>query len=229
MKKNTVVDRDAVRELIIFAERCRAVYCGNTLNENIPGPVIGGAGLERMVECILKHITKGDYTDEGAVKGMRRVFDFAAKVYCRLYADAGFLFSPSTRNAAAVEYVESHCSDWHCTAVVQLAESLLYRRGFYDKNGDFFAAADEASDRDVKRAARIYGSLSVELAGKARGAQAAGENHVFYRVVLQKVQCRLSAWMYRVAICHGDRGKNSTADKIKEIITAAENLARRAV
>lgn len=114
------IDEDAIRELTLFAENCRAVYCGTTLQEPIPGPVICGPGLEWMQNCIIKHIRKGDSTKEHAEKGMYSVFTFAAKVYCRLFAgDSDPVFPPAVRRECARRYVSEHWQDWTSTAAAE--------------------------------------------------------------------------------------------------------------
>ena len=69
---NTAItwDEHAIADLLIFADNCRAVYMGTTWNENVPGSIITGPGLEGMIECIKKHIIRGNGSIERAEKGI---------------------------------------------------------------------------------------------------------------------------------------------------------------
>lgn len=228
--KQINVDREAVRELILFAENSEAVYCGNTYHKNIPGVPFTGAGMECSENCIKKHIIKGDYCDDGAVKALRRVFDFAAKVYCRIYADAGFTFPASVRQAAAVKYTEDHRGEWHEAAVYQYRETLLYRAGMIDASGEWFATADdETTDNEIHKAARAYRRISDALIKRAAEIQEAGGNHVFYRCVLQVVQREIERWMFTAVNARRSSGNAAGADMAAAIIRAAQNLSNRAV
>ena len=228
MKNCDGVDSEAVRELLVFSENCEAVYCGNTYRKNIPGAVISGAGLECAENCIKKHIIKGDYCDEGAVKALRRVFDFAVKVYCLIYADAGFTFPASVRQAAAVKYTEDHREEWHEAAVYQLRDALLYRAGIFDAPGEWFAASDEATDNEIRKAACVYWRLSGDLLARACAVQERGGNHTFFRCVWQSVRVKLETWLYKAVQARRDAGDDRGADVAAAIVKAAENLARKA-
>ena len=109
-------DEHAITDLLLFADNSRAVYMGTTWKENVPGDIITGPGLERMIECIKKHIRRGDGSPARAEFGIYAVLTFAAKIYYRLFADwdnekCNF-FPAALRREAARRYVAAHYSDW---------------------------------------------------------------------------------------------------------------------
>lgn len=227
--KNQAIDLDAVRDLILFAENSEAVYRGNTYKKNVPGAVISGAGLYAMRESVIKHIIKGDYSDENAVKGFRRVFDFAAKVYARCFCSNGFAFNTATRKSAAVEYVNTRREELHGDAVVAMRDSLLYKAGLFDESGEWFATADdETTDNEIRKAARAYHRISDALLKRAAEVQEACGNHIFFRCVLQAVQRKIEAWMFTAVNARRSSGNVAGADMAAAIIRAAQNLSNRA-
>ena len=120
---NTAItwDEHAIADLLIFADNCRAVYMGTTWNENVPGSIITGPGLEGMIECIKKHIIRGNGSIERAEKGIYNVLSFAAKVYYRLFCDCEScnVFPAALRREAAHRYVAAHYSDWEHEALTR--------------------------------------------------------------------------------------------------------------
>ena len=110
---NAAIDEHAIVDLLLFADNSRAVYVGTTWQENVPGAIITGPGLERMIECIKRHIRRGDGSVERAEKGIFSVLTFAAKVYNRLFSSQDCnVFPAALRREAARRYVAAHYSDW---------------------------------------------------------------------------------------------------------------------
>ena len=195
-----VVDLDSVRELLIYVDNCRAVEMGTTRGENIPGPVMFGCGREATINLMIKHIIKGDYNDEGALKAWRKVFDFTAQVYTRIEgnptSDNGSYgpFNVATRNEATRQYVETFRADWHNTAVAELSDKLLMKALpgiYYIAEGEIYPtwqiAPENVTDRQWKKIGMAYQKLNRELLDRAAKLQDEGKNHHFIRCVWQRV------------------------------------------
>ena len=216
-------DEDAIREITLFAENCRAVYIGSTCQENIPGAPIWGAGLEAMENCITKHICKGDYTPENAAAGMKRVFDFAAKVYDRIFG-GGAAFDAASRREAARRYVVDHERDWHYCAVHAFKDAMLKTttRGLYVNSWN--VAPEEATDNQLRRVLRAWDKAYRACIEEAKKRQENGENHVFIRDCWIKIRAEFSYWCNYVAYKREDNNDKPGAARARSIIAAAEKI-----
>lgn len=91
----TIIDNDAARELELYTENTSRVYNRSTVS---------------TIENLRKKYSKGQYDKEKAVKAWEYVAEYAAKEYCKEFAERSawhIVFNAATRREVAkyLEYV----------------------------------------------------------------------------------------------------------------------------